>query len=323
MEYKKKANKVIEEIESKGKIPIFVGGTVYYAKNMLWNGLISESFVENSVKSSSYVDISTEELFERLKKVDFEMSEKVHPEDRRKIVRSLEVFESHGEKFSELINKQKEYNLEEKPLLNALVLWLKCEEKEHESRLKNRIEVMMKEGLLDEADRFIKLKISSIDSNKGVSQAIGHKEFIPYFELKQQLKQQEKEKFRSSKVLEQCKEMVFFHHRRYAKSQSRVFKTMILGKNVPVVSVDTSIVELEQKKEDFVAFVKKVCDDFVDDKKEEIDKIKVKEEVVRVERHEQKKRVCEVCSKTLFGIQIEEHFNSRNHKKSVKRRKVL
>lgn len=65
-------------------------------------------------------------LFDTLSQVDPAMAEQLHPNDRRKIKRSLEVFHSTGQKHSDLIALQKKRRLEENSTFDALIFWLTC-----------------------------------------------------------------------------------------------------------------------------------------------------------------------------------------------------
>ncbi len=103
-----KADAVIEKVSAKGKLPIVVGGTFFYLK-ALEQGMypVSESPPETVEAievefSDTEGDLNATGLHEALKKVDPKAAEKIHPNDRYRLVRALSIFRSTGKKPSEL-----------------------------------------------------------------------------------------------------------------------------------------------------------------------------------------------------------------------------
>ncbi|XP_025990811.2 tRNA dimethylallyltransferase isoform X2 [Solenopsis invicta] len=136
-------------------------------------------------------DGSNEELHQRLMEVDPEMARKLHPNNRRKVIRSLEIFYQHGKTHSELLKAQRNAGGcgLGGPLRypNSIILWLRCNKKVLDSRLNDRVDGMMEAGLvrelLDFHRRYNEQRIksnTSPDYTKGIFQSIGFKEFHTY-----------------------------------------------------------------------------------------------------------------------------------------------
>ena len=110
---------LIEDLRSKNVIPVICGGTNYYIESILWNILLKSSNEEtikpiNVKRFKSNEDenddseLSNENLYEKLKKIDPQRANHLHPNERRKILRSLEVFESTGRPHGQIIEEQKQ-----------------------------------------------------------------------------------------------------------------------------------------------------------------------------------------------------------------------
>ncbi|KAL0107322.1 hypothetical protein PUN28_015696 [Cardiocondyla obscurior] len=232
---------IIDNLLTRRKLPIVVGGTNYYIESLLWKILITdpkESLVEvdsSATNSSASIenrsdgrynvqvdrlndgdddddetapkklkfDGSNEELHQRLMEVDPEMANRLHPNNRRKIIRSLEVFHQHGKKHSELLKVQRNaggcglggplrYS-------DSVILWLRCNKKVLDKRLNDRVDGMMESGLVQELLDFhrvyneqrIKSNMSP-DYTKGIFQTIGFKEFHAYLILSEEERASEK-----------------------------------------------------------------------------------------------------------------------------------
>ena len=116
----KRALGVIEEIRSRGKLPILVGGTHYYTQSLLFRDRLAEAEedgeggeskkdhheaqgpIEDLEDKYPILKESTENLLERLQDVDPVMAERWHPNDRRNIQRSLEIYLQTGRKSSDI-----------------------------------------------------------------------------------------------------------------------------------------------------------------------------------------------------------------------------
>ena len=168
--FQKDARALIDKITSEAKLPIIVGGTGLYIKAALYDYV----FKEESTKDNEYLDLSNEEIYARLKEVDPKCLEKIHVNNRKRLVRALNVYEKNQKGMSEVIDAQ-----EHKMLYDAKIIGLTCERELLYERIHKRIDMMVEAGLLDEINTLL-AKGASFD-DKAMS-AIGYKEFRPYFE---------------------------------------------------------------------------------------------------------------------------------------------
>ncbi|XP_053776340.1 tRNA dimethylallyltransferase isoform X1 [Desmodus rotundus] len=146
VDFRNKATALIEDIFARDKIPIVVGGTNYYIESLLWKVLISTKPQETDTEKviDRKVELEKEDghtLHKRLSQVDPEMAAKLHPHDKRKVARSLQVFEETGISHSEFLYRQ---HAEEggSPLggplrfPNSCILWLHADQTEREGERK-------------------------------------------------------------------------------------------------------------------------------------------------------------------------------------------
>ena len=221
--FKKKARGVIEEIRARGRIPILVGGTHYYTQALLFDDEIindapgadqgQEPCASEEDQKWPLLDACTEDMLAMLREVDPVMAERWHPNDRRKIRRSLEIWLQHGKKASDLYLDQQArklngitpadrspgcHNIElvedENHLDNAhsvvpyqtLILWTHAALDILKARLDKRVERMLCNGLLTEVESMElfysqQLKMGHpVDKSSGIWVSIGYKEFENY-----------------------------------------------------------------------------------------------------------------------------------------------
>ncbi|KAI9297263.1 tRNA isopentenyltransferase [Neoconidiobolus thromboides FSU 785] len=250
-QFENDALKKIDMLHSKNKIPILVGGTHYYFQSLLWeNNIINKNSLplSNSLSPSSTIpieDISklkthwstldNRSLYTELEKVDPEIAVQWHYNDRRRVLRGLEIYHSMNQKQSELLKSQKE---KKKLRFNTLVFWTFSEKNELDKRLDDRVDSMVKEGLINEMNELYnclnKLPSDIGEYDRGIKQAIGFKAFDPYFQLlKQQKEEKEQFEVELQKVTLSCLEVMKQQTRKYAKKQINFIKNklMLLIKN--------------------------------------------------------------------------------------------
>ena len=205
-EYKKRAQKAIEKILSKGRTPIVVGGTGLYANSLIYEIEYDEINIDEEYRQK-LMDISeTEEglksLYEEAKKIDLEAVEKISSNDRKRIIRILEIYHQTGKTKTqqEIESRKKEVKYDYK------VFVLNIEREILYERINKRVDMMIKQGLLKEVEDLIK-KYPELPTAK---QAIGYKEIIDYLQNKI--------------TLEEAIEKIKQESRRYAKRQITWFK---------------------------------------------------------------------------------------------------
>ncbi|KAJ9617994.1 tRNA dimethylallyltransferase, mitochondrial [Knufia peltigerae] len=255
----KESTKVVDEIRSRGKLPILVGGTHYYTHALLFKDeTLSADEEEGNAEDTEgrvIVDFAilsrpTEEILAKLQEVDPQMAVRWHPRDRRKIQRSLEIWLKTGKKASEVYAEQQERkdamgrnissgvtseDLEsmidggEDSALRypTLLLWLEAEDAVLKKRLDARVDSMVESGLVDEAvaltalDKDLAERGVPVDKSKGIWVSIGYKEMEPYIQ-EQQISGVNSPQ--TSRALAQAVEAVKGGTRRYAKRQNRYIR---------------------------------------------------------------------------------------------------
>lgn len=242
--FKREASRIIQEIRSRGRVPIVVGGTHYYTNALLFRDSLVEkedasterALVQDNSVQYPILNDTTEAMWEKLKEVDPTMAERWHPNDRRKIRRSLEIFLTTGRPASEIYAEQQSRKRTEsapqpgfsKP--DALLLWVHSESQVLKDRLDRRVDKMLGNGLMDEiteVNDYLRSKVESgeqVDLSRGIWQSIGFKEFQPYLQAAEQgadVKELEKLKL-------ECLEVMKTATRRYAKYQTKWISKQML-----------------------------------------------------------------------------------------------
>lgn len=175
-EFCKRAGEAVEVIEQKGHLPVFVGGTGLYIDSY-FKGMsdIPSISVETKIKVSEALDnYDIPYLFEELKKVDFEFAEKIHLNDKQRILRGLEVFWETGKPISHFhaIKKGRESN-------ETLYIGLTLERSVLRKRIDDRVDQMIAEGFFDEVEQLRRMGFSR--DLKSMS-SIGYNEINDFFD---------------------------------------------------------------------------------------------------------------------------------------------
>ncbi|XP_018429058.1 PREDICTED: tRNA dimethylallyltransferase, mitochondrial isoform X3 [Nanorana parkeri] len=207
VDFRNKAVTLIEDIFSRDKVPIVVGGTNYYIESLLWKVLVDvvSDEVQTAIDRKSELEkLDGHELHARLKEVDPEMAAKLHPHDKRKVTRSLQVFEESGIPHTEHLRRQQEVD-GGGPLGGALrypnlcILWLHSDQEVLNARLSARVDEMLQQGLIKELKDFHTrynaqlVAQSGQDYQHGIFQSIGFKEFHEYLVTMDNINQDRKE----------------------------------------------------------------------------------------------------------------------------------
>ncbi len=160
-DYQKDCRAKIKEIEAKGKNVIIVGGTGLYIKAALYDYRFKD---ENEL--NSYDDLTNEEIFAKLKKYDNNLE--IHVNNRRRLVRLLNKYE----------NNLMMENTGNNPLYKFYMIGLTTNRETLYQKIDDRVDVMLKNGLLEEVKSFYDKNIHS----KALLTGIGYKELYSYFD---------------------------------------------------------------------------------------------------------------------------------------------
>lgn len=201
-DFQQTVRKQITEITNRGHVPIIVGGTGLYIKAALYDYTFSEMENNHDEINKKYKDYTNEQLYAHLKQIDEESAKILHFNNRRRVLRAIEIYEQTGQKKSEMINEQ-----EHICLYDAYFIGLTLPRELLYERINLRVDLMMKNGLQGEMESLIKQGLTRENQSM---KAIGYKEWFDYFEGKCDL----------NEVSENIKK----HSRQYAKRQYTWFK---------------------------------------------------------------------------------------------------
>lgn len=201
-DFQQTVRKQITEITNRGHVPIIVGGTGLYIKATLYDYTFSEMENNHDEINKKYKDYTNEQLYAHLKQIDEESAKILHFNNRRRVLRAIEIYEQTGQKKSEMINEQ-----EHICLYDAYFVGLTLPRELLYERINLRVDLMMKNGLQGEMESLIKQGLTRENQSM---KAIGYKEWFDYFEGKCDL----------NEVSENIKK----HSRQYAKRQYTWFK---------------------------------------------------------------------------------------------------
>ena len=192
----------ITEITNKGKIPIIVGGTGLYIKAALYDYEFSETKDDHESFRKKYHDYDNQALYDYLKRIDEESALELHPHNRQRVLRAIEIFEQTGRKKSEILKEQ-----EHVCLYDAYFVGLTIERELLYQRINQRVDVMKSMGLEEEVRTLYQ---SGLKAEHQSMKAIGYKEWFDYFEGKI--------------TIDEVYDLIKKHSRQYAKRQYTWFK---------------------------------------------------------------------------------------------------
>lgn len=176
--FKKYALRAMEDIYSRGKIPIIVGGTGFYIQALLYDIDFEENDNDMSYreKLQNLADTHSKTfLHDMLAEVDPESAEKIHENNVKRVIRALEFYKKTGMKISE----HNETESQKKSPYNFEYFVLNDDRQKLYDRIDRRIDIMLEAGLLDE----VKLLVREGYSRELVSmQGLGYKEIIDYIQ---------------------------------------------------------------------------------------------------------------------------------------------
>ena len=197
-EYQDDFRRTLNELSKEYKDIIVSGGTGLYIRAALFD----YEFLEEETSTNDYSSYSNEELFKKLQELDLEASKSIHVNNRKRLIRALDLISSSGKKKSEIIASQ-----EHKIIYpDVEFLFLNPDREELYDAINKRVDKMISEGLVDEVE-YLKEKY---DLSTTATQAIGYKEILDYLDDKCSL--------------EEAIELIKKRTRNYAKRQVTFFK---------------------------------------------------------------------------------------------------
>jgi len=181
-DYQRSADTAIEDIESRGKQAMLVGGAGLYFRAIvdgLFDGPSSDLEFRAKLRSEAQ-EHGSEVLHGKLSQIDPESASRIHPNDLVRIIRALEVYEKTGKTISE---SQKEWH-SASPRYPFVAFGINRERQKLYRRIEARVDKMLEAGLLDEVKTLI---ARGYDKNLPAMQGFGYKELIEYLDGKHDL----------------------------------------------------------------------------------------------------------------------------------------
>lgn len=206
--YREMACKEIDGILARGRTPLLVGGTGLYLQAISYEMSLGENGADRSLRERLQQIAGEEDgprrLHERLQRVDPASAEKLHPNDVRRVIRALEIYETSGRAKSEQTDEQRR----EGPY-HVLVYGLSLPREQMYARINARVDEMVRNGLIDEVKGLLARGIEP-RTEGGAMQAIGYKEIVSAL--------------RGEMTMERAVELIKQGSRRYAKRQWTWFR---------------------------------------------------------------------------------------------------
>lgn len=203
-EYQQIVRAKIDEINARGKMPIIIGGTGLYVQSVLYDFQFNEKKVDEEARAAYYAELEKlgpEAMHERLMKVDPAAAQEIHPNNTRRVIRALEMAELASDSRA-----SEEHKRGDQPMYHHLIIGIDMDRAKLYERINLRVDIMMQQGLLEEARALYDAGIRDTQAVK----AIGYKELFAYFE--------------DRSTLEEAIEAIKQNSRRYAKRQLTYFR---------------------------------------------------------------------------------------------------
>lgn len=203
-EYLQLIDSKIEDIFSRGKSPILCGGTGLYFKSLI-EGIFEGSHTNIEIRKKLEADYKKDKvkLYNKLKKIDPKYSEKVHINNKKRLVRALEIFETTGIPLSENFSLSARKS---KYVKNYFFVYLNANNSFLHPRIEERLIEMFDNGMIEEVEFIVNEHID-----------ISHIDYIGFREIKEYLE---------NKIsIDKAMEKIFIRTRQYAKRQNKWFSS--------------------------------------------------------------------------------------------------
>lgn len=215
--YQKDCRKLIKEVQGRGKTPILVGGTGLYIKAALYDYKLTEE-----KETNTYDNLTDEELYNKLLEVDKDIV--IDKNNRRRLIRALNYYKEN--------NKSINTNTTNKLLYDAIFIGLTTDRRILYDKINNRVDIMIKEGLLNEVKVFYDKNIRT----KPLLNVIGYREIYSYFD--------------GNISLEEAIDKIKQNSRHYAKRQYTFFNHQL-----PVVWFETDYSNFNNTVEKVINYI--------------------------------------------------------------------
>ena len=223
-QFKEQATNLIKDISSRGKLPIVVGGTGMYIESLLYPFEFCNSEKNEQIRSC-YKKLLEEKgnqyVYDLLVKIDPKTAQKLHPNDTKRVIRALEIYDTTGIPKSEQVQEKiSDYDYK--------LLFLNTDREVLYDRINKRVDIMLYEGLENEVKSLL---AEGITRENQCFQGIGYREFFDYFD----------NKISYDELISKIKQ----DSRNYAKRQITWFRHMKNAEEVDIKNLDDIIKSVE------------------------------------------------------------------------------
>ena len=204
-DYKKEAKKTIKEIISKGKVPIVVGGTGLYVDSLIYEIDYPKNKFDEKYREELEQEVEEQglnALYEKAKEIDEEAIKKISPNDKKRILRILEIYHATGKNKTE----QEKESRKNEPEFDYKVFALNMDREKLYDKINKRVDIMIDNGLIEEVENIYR-KYNRFPT---AMQGLGYKEVVDYIE----------KRLTKEEMIEKIKQET----RRYAKRQLTWFR---------------------------------------------------------------------------------------------------
>ena len=221
----------IKNIQSRKHVPIICGGSGLYFRSLI-QGIFKGSKSDYDVRKkleNEYDKLGSHVLIDRLNRIDPDYAISVHPNNKKRLIRALEIYEITGKSPTENFKQQSKKN---KSKLKILSIYLEWERKILNDRIKNRTRMMLKAGWIDEVEKLIR---KYPNKNLQPLDSIGYREIVLWLN--------------SNRTLDDLEKMIYIKTRQFSVRQIKWFKkesidfTIKMNNNSSMDKVSNNIIE--------------------------------------------------------------------------------
>nr|XP_040044967.1 tRNA dimethylallyltransferase isoform X1 [Gasterosteus aculeatus aculeatus] len=334
VDFRNKALALIDDMHGRNKLPLVVGGTNYYIESLLWRVLLDAAEVEEPGDAGDEAPdrklelekLGGAELHDRLAEVDPEMAAMLHPNDKRKIARSLQIHEETGVSHSRWLEEQRGQEGGGGlggPLRypDPCIFWLHADMDALDKRLDARVDEMLSAGLVEELRDFhVRFNLQRVQDNSqnyqhGIFQSIGFKEFHDYLTAPESSTQQEKDALRDKGI-----EALKIATRRYARKQNKWVRNRFLkrpGDSVPVV-YGLDVTDASRWEETVLNPALQILESLSKSEEPAVQPIRAEG---AQQRNKRSRHACDQCDKVIIGdLEWTAHLKSKKHRHHVRKK---
>lgn len=205
-DYKNISEEIISNLNSENKLPLLVGGTGLYINSLVYKLNFTKVEANQELRDEleeEAKEMGNEYVHSKLKKVDPESAERIHPNDLKRVIRALEIYKESGKTMAEYNKNFRQPNLK----YDLYMVGLTMDRTKLYERINKRVDLMIEDGLLNEVSSLLE---KGYTQDMVSMQGIGYKELIEYLE--------------GNISLEESVELIKQKSRNYAKRQLTWFR---------------------------------------------------------------------------------------------------